>query len=79
MAMFLMKTALPCVMVCPRDVRFTPQKRTFGAAVEMSAKKVMFALPLKRDMCGALAYVRFVPIADMTRSTDHSKQPQPCG
>jgi hypothetical protein len=28
--------------------------------------RVMSALPLKADMCGALAYVRFGPIADIT-------------
>ena len=34
-------------------------KRTFCAAEAMSA------LPPKADMCGALANVRFVPIADI--------------
>ena len=30
-------------------------------------QKAMSALPPKADMCSALAYVRFVPIADMNR------------
>ena len=34
-------------------------KRTFAVQNSMSA------LPPKADMCGALAYVRFVPIADV--------------
>ena len=42
-------------------VRFTPQKRT------CAAQKVMSALPPKADMCGALADVRFVPIADISK------------
>ena len=39
------------------------QKRTFAL------QKVMSALPPKADMCGALAYVRFVPEADMPSFT----------
>ena len=35
------------------------QKRTFAM------QEVMSALPPKAEMCGALAHVRFVPIADM--------------
>ena len=35
------------------------QKQTFAA------QDVMSALPPKADMCGALADVRFVPIADI--------------
>ena len=35
------------------------QKRT------CAAQKVMSALPPKADMCGALAHVCFVPIADI--------------
>ena len=31
-------------------------------------QKAMSALPPKADMCSALAYVRFVPIADIDRS-----------
>ena len=31
----------------------------------------MSALPPKADMCGALAYVRFVPIADINRCLPH--------
>jgi hypothetical protein len=34
-------------------------KRTYAVQKEMSA------LPPKADMCGALAHVRFVPIADI--------------
>ena len=34
---------------------------------------VMSALPPKADMCGALRYVRLVPLADMTRSAEKSK------
>ena len=37
------------------------QKRTFAVQNGMSA------LPPKADICSALADVRFVPIADMTR------------
>ena len=37
------------------------QKQTFAV------QKVMSALPPKADMCGALAHVRFVPIADIMR------------
>ena len=36
------------------------QKRTYAV------QKGMSALPPKADMCGALAHVRFVPIAEMT-------------
>ena len=36
-------------------------KRTFAVQNAMSA------LPPKADMCGALAHVRFVPIADMCK------------
>ena len=38
------------------------QKQTYAA------QKAMSALPPKADMCGALAYVCFVPIADYARS-----------
>ena len=38
------------------------QKQTFAVQQRMSA------LPPIADMCGALAYVRFVPIADTTVS-----------
>ena len=31
----------------------------------------MSALPLKADMCSALANVRFVPIADIAQLFDH--------
>ena len=42
------------------DVRFTPNSdRESGFP-----QKAMSALPPKADMCGALAHVRFVPIAD---------------
>ena len=37
------------------------QKQTYAV------QKGMSALPLKADMCGALAHVRFVPRADITR------------
>ena len=39
------------------------QKQTFPV------QKVMSALPPKADMCGALAHVRYVPIADIGPST----------
>ena len=39
------------------------QKRTFAP------QKVTSALPPKADMCGALADVRFVPIADISTNT----------
>ena len=35
------------------------QKQTYAA------HKLMSALPLKADMCGALVHVRFVPKADI--------------
>jgi hypothetical protein len=38
------------------------QKQTFAVQNGMSA------LPPRADMCGALADVRFVPIADMKRT-----------
>ena len=38
-------------------------KRTFAL------QKVMSALPPKADMCGALAHVRLVPIADIAALT----------
>ena len=41
------------------------QKRTFAV------QNVMSALPPKADMCGALADVRFVPIADIVPLFDH--------
>ena len=41
------------------------QKQTFAAHKSMSA------LPPKADMCGALAHVRFVPIADMTKLSNY--------
>ena len=34
----------------------------------------MSALPPKADMCGALAHVRFVPIADMLISFDRARR-----
>jgi hypothetical protein len=36
-----------------------------GQKQTCAAQKVMSALPLKADMCGALGDVRFVPIADI--------------
>ena len=39
--------------------RFAPRLRT------LAVQKGMSALPPKADMCGALAHVRFVPIADI--------------
>jgi hypothetical protein len=41
-------------------VRFTPNSDRESEIPQ----KVMSALPPKADMCGALAYVRFGPIAD---------------
>ena len=38
-----------------------------------AAQKVMSALPPKADMCGALAHVRFVPIADIWPAQDWSR------
>jgi hypothetical protein len=40
-------------------------RRTFALQWTMSA------LPLKADMCGALAYACFGPIADISPSFDH--------
>ena len=40
-------------------------KRTFAV------QNVMSALPPKADICSALAYVRFVPIADIMGQADH--------
>ena len=34
-------------------------------------QRVMSALPLKADMCSALAHVRFGPKADIVQSLDH--------
>ena len=42
------------------------QKQTFAMQIGMSA------LPLKADMCGALAYVRLVPIADIRRKKEEA-------
>ena len=39
-----------------------------GQKQTCAAQKVMSALPPKADMCGALAHVRFVPIADIGRA-----------
>jgi len=36
-----------------------------GQKQTCAAQKAMSALPPKADMCGALAHVRFVPIADI--------------
>jgi hypothetical protein len=46
------------------------QKQTFAMQNGMSA------LPPKADICSALAHVRFVPIADITPSFDHSVGPR---
>ena len=41
----------------------------FGSKADICSAITMSALPPKADMCGALADVRFVPIADIeTRS-----------
>ena len=37
----------------------------FGQKQICAAQNTMSALPPKADMCGALAHVRFVPIADI--------------
>jgi hypothetical protein len=48
------------------DVRFTPNSdRKSGLP-----SKIMSALPPKADMCSALAYVGFGPIADITLFKD---------
>jgi hypothetical protein len=48
------------------DVRFTPNSdRESGLATDMSA------LPLKADMCSALANVGYGPKADMATLFDH--------
>ena len=39
-----------------------------GHKETFAVQKAMSALPPKADMCSALAYVRFVPIADIDRS-----------
>ena len=46
------------------------QKQTFRSAIAMSA------LPPKADMCGALADVRYVPIADIVSDTAQQKTPE---
>ena len=46
---------------CTSHVRFTPNSDRESGFTQ----KVMSALPPKADMCGALAHVRFVPIADI--------------
>jgi hypothetical protein len=38
---------------------------TLGHKQTFAAQNGMSALPPKADMCGALAHVRFVPIADI--------------
>ena len=48
-----------------RSMSALGHKRTFAP------QKVMSALPPKSDMCGALAYVRFVPKADIGLLFDH--------
>ncbi|MGA9437711.1 MAG: hypothetical protein WBV76_05880, partial [Pseudolabrys sp.] len=42
-----------------------PPMSALGQKQTGATQKVMSALPLKADMCGALADVRFVPIADI--------------
>jgi hypothetical protein len=43
-----------------------------GHKQTFAVQKAMSALPLKADMCGALAHVRFVPEADIkSRSLDY--------
>jgi len=37
----------------------------------------MSALPLKANMCGALAHVRFVPIADIGKTSGATKRMGP--
>ena len=46
------------------------QKQTFAM------QNVMSALPLIADMCGATKDVRFVPIADIASSFNHSVGPR---
>jgi hypothetical protein len=40
-------------------------------------QKVMSAIPPKADMCGALAHVRFVPIADISQISAPMKIERP--
>ena len=53
----------------PRDLadaecRHRPMS-ALGQKQTYALQKVMSALPLKADMCGALAHVRYGPIADI--------------
>ena len=41
-----------------------------GQKQTCAVQKVMSALPLKADMCSAIAHVRFVPIADIAALND---------
>ena len=43
----------------------------FGHKQAFAVQKGMSALPPKADMCSATRYVRFVPIADISRLFDH--------
>src|SRR5215471_18550453 len=43
----------------------SPLMSALGQKQTYAMQKTMSALPLKADMCGALAHVRFGPIADM--------------
>jgi hypothetical protein len=49
------------------DVRFNPN----SDRESRFQQKVMSALPLKADMCGALAHVRFGPKADICGAKGH--------
>jgi hypothetical protein len=49
------------------NVRFTPD----SDRETRHPQKVMSALPLKADMCGANRHVCFGPIADIATSLDH--------
>ena len=51
----------------------TPDLSALGHKQTFAVQNVMSALPPIADMCGALADVRYVPIADI-RKTDGAKQ-----
>ena len=47
-----------------------------GQKQTRAPQKAMSALPPKADMCGALAHVCFVPIADIVSNSGQQKTPE---
>ena len=64
--------------VDPSSIAFSSCMSALGQRQTCAAQKVMSALSLKADMCGALADVRFVPEATFFRCRCQIERP-PCG